>query len=303
MRANGIKEHFITGDAGPYEKFEKWAETVPYTLRNPLYHWTHMELKYPFGIDKLLNPNSARFIYELCSDQLSNDSDLRVINLLKNWKVESLCTTDDPADNLEFHAAILKNENIDFRVLPTFRPDGFLKAEDPEFLNEYFKKIENLTKIEIRNFQSLKDAIEKRHDYFSEQGCRLFDMALSKMPTVMATDQEVDKILTKILKSELPDQSEIEQYRSSLIFFIAELNAKKGWTQQFHIGALRNNNSQLMKALGPDIGCDSMDDVNQARSMSIFFDRLKSKNAEQATTRMVSVDCYGSLWSFCILYV
>lgn len=278
MRANGVAEQFITGKATPYEKFEKWAETVPYTLRNPLYHWTHLELKYPFGINELLNKQTARSIYERCSDQLQNNADLRVVNLLQNYKVESLCTTDDPADSLKFHKEIEKNDQIHFKVLPTFRPDGFLKADDLSYLNDYFEKIENLNQLEIKSFQSLKDSIENRHDYFSKQGCKLFDLALSQMPTEEASDSELEKIMSKILTFKALDPLELDKYRSSIIYFIAELNAKKGWTQQFHIGALRNNNSSLLATLGPDIGCDSMDDQNQARSMAVFFDRLKSKD-------------------------
>jgi len=278
MRLNGIPEKYITGDVSPEVKFKKWAETVPYTLRNPLYHWTHMELKYPFGIDQLLNAESAQGIYDSCTDKLRSDPDFRVHGLLKNWNVETLCTTDDPADTLEYHLKLAKEKTFKTKVLPAFRPDNFLKIDAPEFLQDYFKKIGKLTGIEIDSYQNLCDAIEKRHNFFHDSGCRIFDMALTQMHVEPYTDQEIDKIVKKLISGKQLDLTETEKYKSALLYYLSVLNHARGWTQQFHIGALRNNNSVLLNRLGADTGCDSIDDKDQAGKLSLFFDRLKRED-------------------------
>ncbi len=278
MRLNGIPEKYITGDISPEIKFKKWAETVPYTLRNPLYHWTHMELKYPFGVDQLLNENNAQYIYDFCSEKLSSDPAFRVQGLLTNWNVETLCTTDDPADDLEYHLKLAKEKTFKTKVLPAFRPDNFLKIDKPDFLLEYYKKIGQLTGIEINSFQDLCDAIEKRHTFFHNSGGRIFDMALTQMPVELYTEQEIDKIIKKLISKEQLNPLEEEKYTSAVVYFLSTLNHHRGWTQQFHIGALRNNNSVLLKKLGADTGSDSIDDKDQAGKLSLFFDRLKREN-------------------------
>lgn len=277
MRANGIPEKFITGDTSPYKKFQKWAETVPYTLRNPLYHWTHMELRNPFGIKDLLNPDSAERIYKSCNEKLQNDDAFTVLGLFDNWKVETLCTTDDPADDLKYHIKIAANKEIRPKVLPAFRPDNFLRIDDTDFFLNYLEKIANLTGINIDSYQNLCDAIEKRYDFFHEHGCRIFDMALTTMHVEKYTDKEISDIFKKALQKKTLTPHETEQYKSAMVYFLSVMNHKKGWTQQFHIGAIRNNNSELMERLGADTGSDSIDDKLQASTLSVFFDRLKSE--------------------------
>ena len=278
MRMNGIPEKYITGDVAPDIKFKKWAETVPYTLRNPLYHWTHMELKYPFGIDKLLNAETAQDIYDTCNEKLLSDKNFRVHGLLENWRVETLCTTDDPADSLEYHIKLSESNDLKTKVLPAFRPDNFLKINDPDFLLNYYEKIGKLTGIEISSFQSLRDAIDQRHAFFHNSGCRIFDMALTQMHVEPFSDKEIDGIIKKLISGKELDHLEAEKYRSALLYFLAALNHKRDWTQQFHIGALRNNNSVLLTDLGADTGCDSIDDKDQAAQLSLFFDRLKRED-------------------------
>ncbi len=278
MRANGIPEKYITGKTSAYEKFQKWAETVPYTLRNPLYHWTHMELKNPFGIERLLNPANSKYIYEACNEKLQHDDHFRVLGLFENWKVETLCTTDDPVDDLGYHKKIALNKNIHPKVLPTFRPDNFLKIDDQNFYRNYLKKIEELTDISINSYENLQKAIAKRHSFFHENGCRIFDMALNYMHVSEYTQDEIDEILKKVLSKKTLNLLEIEKYKSAMIYYLSTLNYDRGWTQQFHIGALRNNNSILMKQLGADTGSDSIDDKEQAGSLSLFFDRLNRED-------------------------
>lgn len=277
MRANGIEEQYITGDASPEEKFRKWAETVPYTLRNPLYHWTHMELKVPFQIHDLLNPQNADSIFETCT-QLLQQPAFSTVSLLKNWKVEALCTTDDPVDNLNFHQQIAANPAVEFRVRPSFRPDQFLGAHDTKSLNAYYNKIEALTGSNIENFDALKEAISKRHDFFDQQGCKLFDIALNQMPVSGYTGTDIDNLIIKIRRNDSLDSREIDQYQTAVLEFIATLNHQKNWTQQFHIGALRNNNGSLLKQIGADAGCDSMNDLQQAEYLSVFFNKLHQKD-------------------------
>ena len=275
MRANGVAEEFITGKADDFEKFQKWAETVPYTLRNPLYHWTHLELKNYFGITDLLNDETAEDIY-LKASALLQKKEFSVRNLLKRMKVEVLCTTDDPTDNLQYHKQ-LKEEGFEIKVLPTFRPDKFLNIENQELFFEWIKKLEIISGISIATFSDLLKALQQRHDYFHEMGCRLSDHGLETFYAEKFSKKEIENIFRKALENEVLTEAEILKYKSALLFKLAVMNSEKGWVQQFHVGALRNNNSLMHETIGADAGYDSIGDWSYAQSMQTFFDRLNSK--------------------------
>ena len=276
MRANGIQEAYITGDKTDWEKFEKWAQTVPYTLRNPLYHWTHLELQRYFGIDKLLNAESAREIYEDCSEQLLKPA-FRVQDLLEKMKVEVICTTDDPADSLEYHL-LLKKQNLSLRVVPAFRPDLSLAIGDPDAFLQYLEKLGQSAQISISSYQQFLDALKSRHDFFHNTGCRLSDHGLEQFYETPWTESEVKNIFQKVRNGKIPDREEKEKFQSALLFQLAVWDHEKNWVQQFHLGALRNNNSRMLNSLGPDTGWDSIGDFPQARSLSSFLNSLDKNN-------------------------
>ena len=271
MRAMGVEEKYITGEASDREKFYKWAETVPYTLRNPLYHWTHLELQRYFDIDDLLNPHTADAIYESTAGSLRKP-EYAVQGLLKKMNVELLCTTDDPLDALEFH----QPNNAGVRVLPTFRPDKAMAVEKREEFLQYIKRLSEVSDIDINSYASYLEAMQKRHDYFHSRGCRLSDHGISRMEYCPYTENEIKAIFIKILNEEVLNQIEISQLKTALLLEFAKMNHAKGWAQQFHIGPLRNNNRRMLKALGPDTGFDSIGDYNQAENMARFFDELDS---------------------------
>ncbi|MBE9510218.1 MAG: glucuronate isomerase [Bacteroidetes bacterium] len=275
MRANGISEDYCTGNVNDEEKFMKWAETVPYTMRNPLYHWTHLELRRYFNINKLLNPDSAKVIYETCNTLLNTD-DFSTQNLLRKMNVEIVCTTDDPLDSLEHHKKISDN-NSDIKVLPTFRPDKAMAVENPVTYNQYLNKLGESTELDIISFTELIDALKKRHDFFTGMGCKLSDHGIDTFYAENFTVDEISKIFRKIRSGKTPDQYETQKYKSALLLELAIMNHENGWTQQFHYGALRNNNSMMLNRTGPDNGFDSIGDEPVARSMSLFLDRLAAR--------------------------
>jgi len=277
MRANGIKEEYITGNTEDFEKFEKWAETVPYTMRNPLYHWTHMELRNPFGISKLLNPESAREIYDNCTELLNTKS-YSTRNLLKKFKVEVVCTTDDPSDTLEHHQKI-REDGFEIMVLPTFRPDKAMAAEDVALYNQYLDKLSDTSNIDIKDLQSLIDALKARHDYFHYMGGRLSDHGLEEMYSNSFKKSEINKIFNSIRSGVSVSRKKLLKFKSALLIYLAEMDHEKGWTQQFHLGALRNNNSRMVSALGPDTGFDSIGDKEMARPVSRFLNSLDKTNS------------------------
>lgn len=276
MRTNGIPEKYCTGDADDFEKFQKWAETVPYTMRNPLYHWTHMELKDPFGIDKILNSGSAREIYDQCSTMLQTD-DFSVRNILRKMNVEIICTTDDPIDSLEHHIK-LKEEGFEIKVLPTFRADKALSTEDSAVFLPYLQKLEEASQVSISSFDDLLKALKKRHDFFHEQGCRLSDHGLEVIYAEDYTDDEIKSIFAKAINKKSISQEEALKFKSAMLIEMALMDHEKGWTQQFHLGALRNNNSRMMRELGPDTGFDSIGDFSTARSLSKFLNKLDNSD-------------------------
>jgi glucuronate isomerase len=276
MRTNGVSEKFCTGNASDWEKFEKWAETVPQTLRNPLYHWTHLELKRFFGIDKLLNPATAREIWDECNAKL-NTPEYSVRNIIRMANVHTICTTDDPVDNLEHHRRI-RESGFEVNVLPAWRPDKAMMVEDPLFFNAYVDQLENAADMEIRTFHDFMEALEKRHQFFHDNGCRLSDHGLETAYAAAYGEGEIQTIFTLIRGGDHLSEEEILKFKSCMLYEFGVMDHRKGWAQQFHMGALRNNNTRLFNALGPDTGFDSIGDFEIARPLSKLLDRLDLNN-------------------------
>jgi glucuronate isomerase len=275
MRANGVNERFITGDASDWEKFEKWAETVPYTVRNPLYHWTHLELRRYFGITELLNKDSARRIYEQCNALLQTP-EYSVQGLLTKMNVKVVCTTDDPADALNFHQDIA-GQGFATQILPTFRPDKAMTPEAADY-PAYLQKLGKAAGVEIHSYADLLTALRQRHDFFASLGGRLSDHGLEQIYAADYTEAEVATIFDKARADQELSLAEIEKFKSAMLVELAIMDWEKGWTQQFHLGALRNNNARALRQLGPDTGWDSIGDFSQAQALSRFLDRLDNQD-------------------------
>jgi glucuronate isomerase len=276
MRANGIPERYCTGAAPDWEKFEKWAQTVPYTMRNPLYHWTHLELKNPFGIHSLLKPETAREIYDACTDLLQQEA-YSVRNILLRMKVETICTTDDPTESLEHHQKIAA-DGFAIKVLPTFRADKVLAIEQPEPFMAYLQQLEAASGLSIGSFQQLLEALKQRHDFFHAQGCRLSDHGLETLYAEDYTAAEIRQIFEKALRRSTLSREEVLKYKSAMLLELALLDHSRGWTQQFHLGALRNTNPRRLRELGADTGFDSIGDFEVARPLSRFLARLEESD-------------------------
>lgn len=275
MRINGAEERFCSGNASDREKFDKWAETVPYTVRNPLYHWTHLELQRYFGIRELLSPQTADLIYEQTTSLLKQ-KEYSPVGLIKRMNVEVVCTTDDPVDSLEYHKKIKEN-NFHITVIPAWRPDKLLMIDDHLKFNEYIVQLEQIASMEIRSFSLLVEALDKRHEYFHNSGCRLSDHGLETFYAASYTDTEVNNIFMKARGGNVLDADEVLKFRSALLYEHAIMDYRRNWTQQFHIGPLRNNNSRMLNSFGPDGGFDSIGDSNCALSMSRYLDRLDNE--------------------------
>lgn len=276
MRAHGVDEKYITGDATDEEKFLKWAETTPYTMRNPLYHWTHLELQRYFGVTELLNAESGKRIYDHCSALLKTKA-FSVRNLLTKMQVKALCTTDDPIDNLAYHKQIAAS-GFDIKVLPTFRPDKAMGVDDELVFVEYVHALASAADMEIRTIGDYKAAIKSRHDYFHAAGCRLSDHGLEHVYADEFTDDEIAHIFERLLTGKSINKKEKWQFKSAMLIYFAHLDHARGWTQQFHLGALRNNNTRLLSSLGPDTGFDSIGDFEQAKPLSAFLNTLDTTN-------------------------
>jgi len=277
MRTNGVDERFCTGkDTSDWEKFEKWAETVPYTMRNPLYHWTHLELKTGFGVDKILKPESAKEIFDVCTAKLRTP-EYSARGLMKHYNVEAVCTTDDPIDSLEHHIA-LKNEGFEVKVLPTWRPDKAMAVEVPAEFRAYIEKLSEVSGVSISNYADVIAALQVRHDFFAEVGCKLSDHGIEEFYAEDYTQAEIDVIFNKVYGGKELSHEEILKFKSAMMVEFAIMDCKKGWTQQFHYGAIRNNNSRLFKNLGADTGFDSIGDFTVAKAMSKFLNRLDTNN-------------------------
>ena len=283
MRANGIDERFITGkDTSDWEKFEKWAETVPYTLRNPLYHWTHLELKTAFGINKILKPETAKEIYDHCTALLQTP-EYSARGLMKKYNVQAVCTTDDPISSLEHHLA-LKDEGFEVKILPTWRPDKAMAVEIPSDFRAYLEKLSEVSSVSINCFDDLLQALQVRHDFFASVGCKLSDHGTEEFYAEDYTQSEINAIFNKVYGGTNLTQEEILKFKSAMMYEGAKMDFEKCWVQQFHYGALRNTNVRMIKQLGADTGYDSIGDWNTAKNLSKFLNRLE---AEQKLTKTI----------------
>lgn len=274
MRSNGVSEKYCTGDASDWEKFQAWAETVPNTLRNPLYHWTHLELKKPFGItDQLLSGENARAVWDQCNELLATP-EFSAKGLITQANVKVICTTDDPTHDLRHHQSIAADRTFNTNVLPTWRPDRAMAAEDTQSYNTYLDRLGEVADVQINNYDDLMTALQKRHDFFHEQGCRLSDHGLETVHAEDYTDAEIRAIFAKVRGGRDLDQTELDKFYSAMLVEFARQDHEKGWVQQYHIGAIRNNNPRLFRDLGPDTGFDSIGDHNYAKPLSKFLGRL-----------------------------
>ena len=277
MRANGVDEHFITGEASDREKFRAWATTVPRTLRNPLYHWTHLELKKPFGITNvLLDGDSADKIYDRCSELLQDD-EFSTRGILTQMNVTVICTTDDPLDSLQYHSQIADDTAFTIKVLPAYRPDKAMAVEDLPSFNQWLDALGVITGSDIASYAQLLESLASRHQFFHEMGCRLSDHGLEQPYSDSFTEAEISTIFTKARQHKSLVPEEIGKFKSAMLHELAVMDCEKGWTQQFHFGAIRNVNTRAFNSLGPDTGYDSIGDFNMATSLARFFDRLEEQ--------------------------
>ena len=276
MRTNGVGEEYCSGTKSDWEKFQKWGETVPYTLRNPLYHWTHLELRRYFGVTDVLNPVTAKKIYDECSEILRTTS-YSTRNLLRRMNVKLICTTDDPIDSLDHHLK-LKDNGFEIPILPAFRPDNAMNTNDPENLLTYINKLEQVTDISISSFDDYLNALHRRHDFFASAGCSVSDHGLEEIYADDFTHSEIGGLFNTVRNGKMLNDEQQRKFRSALLFHFAEWDWEKGWVQQFHLGALRNNNSKMFQASGKDTGHDSIGDFAQARSLAKFLDKLDQNN-------------------------
>lgn len=277
MRANGVMERFCTGNAPPYEKFMAWARTVPFTLRNPLYHWTHLELKRYFNIDKLLDENTAKSVWER-TNALLDSTDLTARGILKKFQVRALCTTDDPCDDLSHHRHIAATETA-FRVYPTFRPDRALQVQQPQEFGAWLTCLESASNKQVSSLRDFLDALKHRHDYFHEHGARLSDHGLNYCYATPCTEREAAAIFDKACTGHTVNAEDVEGFGAFLMLFFGHLDAEKGWTKQLHLGAMRNVNTRRLGELGRDHGFDSIGDWPQVERFCKYLDQLTHENA------------------------
>lgn len=276
MRTHGVDEKFCTGNASDWEKFEQWAETVPFTIRNPLYHWTHLELKNPFGIREVLNPASAKRIYERATDQLSTDG-YSVQNLLRKFNVKKICTTEDPIDTLECHLQI-KESGYEIKVSTAWRPDHAINVSHAGRFNAYVDRLSAVCNRDITTLSDYIDALQQRHDYFHQMGCRLSDHGLDgPFPVTKYTETEVNTAFTKIRSGKNISEKQQAKFASFMMHLLAVMDYEKGWVQQFHVGAIRNVNQKAVRDIGEAKGFDSIHDFSYAQSMGTFFNRLEEE--------------------------
>ncbi len=272
MRTNGVDESYCTGNKPDQQKFNKWAATVPYTMRNPLYHWTHLELQRYFDINELLNPNSAERVFKQSSELLQQDN-FSIRNLIRKMNVQTICTTDDPLDSLEYHQKI-KDDNFEVKIYPAFRPDKAMEVSNSNNFVNYLRQLEHVTNLTISSFDDYLFALQNRHDFFASMGCTISDHGLEEIYADDFTGSEIEAIFNKIHSGKDLNNVEQRKFKSCMLLHFAEWDWEKGWVQQFHLGALRNNNSRMLQQLGPDTGWDSIGDFPQATSLSRFLNKL-----------------------------
>ncbi len=277
MRANGIDEAYCTGDASPYEKFLAWAGTVPHTLRNPLYHWTHLELQRYFGIDELLDERSAPRVWERANELLATP-ELRAHGILQRFHVTHLCSTDDPADDLGAHRAI-RESDLATKVLPAFRPDKALAVHLPDLFNAWVERLTAASNIAIAGFQDFTDALRRRHDDFHALGARLSDHGLNQCYADFCSETAAAAIFEKARAGQAAGADEHAQFASYMMLFFGRLDAEKGWTKQLHLGAYRSANTRRLREIGPDTGFDSIGDWPQVAALGAYLDRLECEGA------------------------
>lgn len=277
MRANGVPEQFITGKASPFEKFRAWAATVPRTLRNPLYHWTHLELSRYFGITQLLDEKSAARIWKQANTRLASPA-LSAQGILKKFKVRTVCTTDDPTDDLKPHQA-LASADSGIQVLPTFRPDKALAIRNPSIFNQWVDALAQSADVDIGAFDPFLEALRRRHDYFHAQGCRLSDHGLAHCFADFCDGKQAAKIFDRVRRGNDASDAEQSQFASFMMLFFGRLDAHRGWVKQLHLGALRNTNTRLLSELGPDTGFDSIGDFPQAKALAAYLNRLDEERS------------------------
>lgn len=273
MRSDGVPEKFCTGDAEPKEKFLAWARTVPQTLRNPLYHWTHMELKMFFGITELLNEETAERIWDQANEQLASP-EFSTQGLIRRSRVAALCTTDDPTDALEHHQEYARQQPIPMRLYPTFRPDKALTVDQPDVFNPWTDRLAEVSGMEIHGLSDFINALERRHGFFHSLGGRLSDHGLTHCYADPCTEKEAETIFAKARRGEPVETGEADRFRAYLMVLFGYFDAAKGWTKQLHLGAMRNNSSRIFEALGPDVGMDSIGDYSQGQALSRYLDLL-----------------------------
>ena len=276
MRTSGVDESYCTGNKSDYEKFEKWAATVPYTMRNPLYHWTHLELKRYFGIEEILNANTAKLVYDNASAQIQTDA-FSIKNLIRKMNVKVICTTDDPIDSLEYHKTLAESD-FEVKIKPAFRPDKAMEVSSAANFVAYVKKLEAVTNLSVSSFEDYLFALQNRHDFFASMGCSVSDHGLEEIYVEDFTGQEIETIFSKVYGGKELNLLEQRKFKSCMLLHFAEWDWEKGWVQQYHLGALRNNNSRMLSKLGPDTGWDSIGDFSQAAALSKFLNKLDSED-------------------------
>jgi len=276
MRSNGVAERYCTGEADPLDKFKAWASTVPQTLRNPLYHWTHLELARYFGITDPLNEQTAQTIWDQANQQLAGDG-LTTHGILKRFDVRVVCTTDDPTDDLRHHQQLAAMP-LETRVLPAWRPDKAFAVDDPQVFHAWIGQLEACTGEKVTRLEGFLEALDQRLDFFHAQGCRLSDHGLARCPMPFGDFSVVSQIFQAACQGEALDAHARDQFTGYVLSWLGEGYARRGWTMQMHLGALRNNNRRLLKALGPDTGFDSIGDQTQGSALSAFLDGLDSRD-------------------------